>query len=98
MLVTPTDNLQVRVTGALARREGPGDLQMRANGTTFRLGDFASSSASTRIRRRTRCAFNGKEVIGLGISMEKGGDIIALGQGLQEPATHRGDAPGRHRA
>jgi multidrug efflux pump subunit AcrB len=27
--------------------------------------------------------FNGKDVIGLGISMEKGGDIIALGKELR---------------
>src|SRR5699024_37941 len=28
--------------------------------------------------------FNGKEVIGLGVSMEKGGNIINMGKGLDE--------------
>ncbi|RZA32429.1 MAG: efflux RND transporter permease subunit, partial [Lysobacteraceae bacterium] len=42
VLVTPTDNLQVRVTGALKSVELLENLQLRAGGTTFRLGDFAT--------------------------------------------------------
>jgi multidrug efflux pump subunit AcrB len=29
--------------------------------------------------------FNGKEVIGLGVSMEKGGNIIQLGKHMEKP-------------
>ncbi|HEX8955998.1 MAG TPA: efflux RND transporter permease subunit, partial [Burkholderiaceae bacterium] len=42
VLVTPSDNLQVRVSGAMRSVKDLENLQLRANGTTFRLGDFAT--------------------------------------------------------
>ena len=41
VLTTSTSNLQVRVSGALMTVKDLENLQLRANGTTFRLGDFA---------------------------------------------------------
>ncbi|GIZ51515.1 efflux RND transporter permease subunit [Noviherbaspirillum aridicola] len=82
VLVTPTDNLQVRVTGALMSARDLENLELRAGGTTFRLGDFATVRREYRDPPQDKMRFNGKEVIGLGISMEKGGDIIALGRNL----------------
>jgi multidrug efflux pump len=84
VLVTPTDNLQVRVTGALKSLKDIEDLQLRANGTTFRLGDFAVVKRGYQDPPRDKMRFNGKEVIGLGVSMEKGGNIIEMGKGLKE--------------
>ncbi|WP_019140914.1 efflux RND transporter permease subunit [Noviherbaspirillum massiliense] len=83
VLVTPTDNLQVRVTGAMASAADFENLQLRANGVTFRLGDFANVRREYKDPPQDKMRFNGKEVIGLGISMEKGGDIIDLGKNLQ---------------
>jgi len=85
VLVTPTDNLQVRITGQLG---GVGDLQnlvLRGpNGiANIRLGDIAHVYRGYVDPPVSRMRFNGKDVIGLGISMEKGGDIIALGQELR---------------
>ncbi len=82
ILVTPTDNLQVRVTGALMTVKDLQELDLRANGTSFKLGDFAMIRREYRDPPQDKMRFNGKDVIGLGISMEKGGNIIELGKSL----------------
>jgi multidrug efflux pump len=86
VLVTPTDNLQVRVTGAMASIKDLEELELRAGGTLFRLGDFATVKREYRDPPQDKMRFNGKEVIGLGISMEKGGDIIRMGRELERTA------------
>ncbi|MBC3936528.1 efflux RND transporter permease subunit [Undibacterium sp. CY7W] len=83
VLTTSTDNLQVRVSGALMTVKDLENLQLRANGTTFRLGDFATVKREYKNPPQDKMRFNGKEVVGLGISMEKGGNIIDLGKNLQ---------------
>ena len=87
VLVTPTDNLQVRVTGAMATVKDLENLELRANGTTFRLGDFATVKREFTDPPKDKMRFNGKEVIGLGVSMEKGGNIIDMGKALQTTVT-----------
>ena len=86
VLVTPTDNLQVRVTGALITAKDLENLPLRANGNSFRLGDFATITRGYADPPRDKLRYNGKEVIGLGVSMEKGGDIIELGHHLDAAA------------
>ena len=86
VLVTPTDNLQVRVSGALMTPKDLENLPLRANGNSFRLGDFAKVTRAYQDPPRDKMRYNGKEVIGLGISMEKGGDIIQLGRHLDTAA------------
>ncbi|MDO8702848.1 MAG: efflux RND transporter permease subunit [Undibacterium sp.] len=82
VLTTSSDNLQVRISGALMSVKDLENLQLRANGTTFRLGDFATIKREYKNPPQDKMRFNGKEVIGLGISMEKGGNIIDLGKHL----------------
>jgi multidrug efflux pump len=82
VLVTPTDNLQVRVSGALKTVKDLEELELRAGGTTFRLGDFATIKREYEDPPADKMRFNGKEVIGLGVSMEKGGNIIQMGKGI----------------
>jgi multidrug efflux pump subunit AcrB len=84
VLVTPTDNLQVRVTGALKTVKDLEELELRASGTTFRLGDFATIKREYQDPPTSKMRFNGKEVIGLGVSMEKGGNIIKLGESMEK--------------
>lgn len=83
VLSTETDNLQVRISGALLNLKDLENFQLRANGTSFRLGDFAKITREFKNPPSDKMRFNGKEVIGLGISMEKGGNIINLGKNLQ---------------
>ena len=87
VLVTGSDNLQVRVSGAMRSIKDFENMPLRANGNSFRLGDFAKVSRGTIDPPRDKMRFNGKEVIGLGVSMEKGGDIIALGRNLDAATT-----------
>ena len=84
VVVTPTDNLQVRVSGALRTVKDLEELELRANNTTFRLGDFATIKREYQDPPRDKMRFNGKEVIGLGVSMEKGGNIIQMGKDLEK--------------
>jgi multidrug efflux pump subunit AcrB len=62
------------------------DIPLRVNGNNFRLGDFAKVTRSYIDPPRDKMRFNGKEVVGLGVSMEKGGDIIELGRSLDAKA------------
>jgi multidrug efflux pump len=88
VLVTPQENLQVRVTGGLKTIKQLEDLSLRAGNTTFRLGDFATVQRAYADPPHDKMRYNGKEVIGLGVSMEKGGNIIQLGQGLEKTVEH----------
>jgi multidrug efflux pump subunit AcrB len=86
VLVTPSDNLQVRVSGQVRSTQEIEDIPLRVNGNNFRLGDFAKVTRSYIDPPRDKMRFNGKEVVGLGVSMEKGGDIIELGRSLDAKA------------
>ncbi|MEC5216239.1 multidrug efflux pump [Actimicrobium sp. GrIS 1.19] len=83
VLITPTDNLQVRVSGALMTVKDLENLELRANNVSFKLSDFATVRREYRDPPQDKMRYNGKEVIGLGISMEKGGNIIELGKSLE---------------
>jgi multidrug efflux pump len=83
VMTTETDNLQIRMSGALKTEKDFEDMILRANGVSFRLGDFAQVKREYKDPPQDKMRFNGKEVIGLGISMEKGGNIIELGKHLQ---------------
>ncbi|WP_427313216.1 efflux RND transporter permease subunit [Cupriavidus sp. H39] len=85
VLVTPSDNLQVRLSGQFASVEDLENLVLRGpNGiANIRLGDIAHVYRGYVDPTQARMRFNGKDVIGLGISMQKGGDIIELGKNLR---------------
>jgi multidrug efflux pump subunit AcrB len=93
VLALPTDNVQIRVSGAIARVEDLQRFPIRANGLTYQLGDIATVTRGyvdpPRDKMRAGHAVPGhgaigSEVIGLGVSMAKGGDIIELGRALAE--------------
>ncbi|MCO4864701.1 efflux RND transporter permease subunit [Cupriavidus sp. WGlv3] len=85
VLVTPSDNLQVRLSGQFASVADLENLVLRGpNGiANIRLGDIADVYRGYVDPTQQRMRFNGKDVIGLGISMQKGGDIIELGKNLR---------------
>lgn len=81
---TPLDVVQVRVAGQFEAVEQLRAMPIRGStGNQLRLGDIAQirrgyvDPASIKVRHQ------GKQVIALGISMSKGGDIIRLGKALQ---------------
>jgi len=87
VVVLPTDNVQVRVTGEFRAVEDLRQLPIRANGLTYKLGDVATVTRGyiDPPRDKMRAGHRGdvgREVIGLGVTMAKGGDIIELGRDL----------------
>ena len=85
VLVTPTDNVQIRLSGQFSDLRDLENLTLRGPGgtTNIRLGDIATVKHGYIDPPHAKMRFNGKEVIGLGISMTKGGDIIELGKDLR---------------
>ena len=87
VVVLPTDNVQVRITGEFRAVEELRQLPIRANALTYKLGDVATITRGyidpPRDKMRAgRGGASGREVIGLGVTMTKGGDIIELGKDL----------------
>ena len=84
-----TQNVQVRVAGAFQSVDAIRALPIRVvnpatgQATSIRLGDIADVSRGYSDPPDVKVRANGKQVIAIGISMAKGGDIIALGKGLQ---------------
>ena len=78
------DTVQIRVAGQFNSLEALRAMPIRgASGNQLRLGDVASLSRGYVDPPQVKVRHDGGEVIGLGVSMAKGGDIIDLGKALQ---------------
>ncbi|WP_342617351.1 efflux RND transporter permease subunit [Rhodoferax sp. GW822-FHT02A01] len=81
---TPLDVVQVRVGGQFKSLDELRAMPIRgASGKQFRLGDIAEITQAYIDPPSVKVHHQGKEVIALGVSMAKGGDIIALGKSLK---------------
>ena len=82
---TPQDMVQVRVAGQFTSVEQLRAMPIRApqSQAQLRLGDIAEVHRGYVDPPDVKVRFQGQEVIALGISMTKGGDIIALGKALR---------------
>ena len=84
---TPDDVVQIRVGGQFNSLETLRAMPIRgASGHQMRLGDLATLSRGYIDPPQVKVHHDGDEVIALGVSMAKGGDIIALGKALGESA------------
>ena len=82
-LQTPTDVVQVRVAGQFQVIDQLKNMPIRgASGQQIRLGDIAQIRRDYVDPATVKVRHQGKEVIAVGVSMVKGGDIIALGKAL----------------
>jgi multidrug efflux pump len=83
----PSDTVQLRVQGQLLSVKDLADMPIRgASGQQLRLGDIARIERGYVDPAQVKVTYQGKEVIALGVSMAKGGDIIALGKALDSAA------------
>ena len=81
---TPLDVVQVRVHGQFNDVGQLRDMPIRgATGNQLRLGDIAEVRRGYVDPPQVKVRHDGREVIALGVSMAKGGDIIALGKALK---------------
>jgi len=84
ILQAPEDAVQIRVAGQFNSLEALRAMPIRgASGSQLRLGDVASLSRGYIDPPQVKVRHDGSDVIGLGVSMAKGGDIIGLGKALQ---------------
>jgi len=80
----PLDVLQVRVAGQFKDLQQLRDMPIRGStGNQLKLGDIAEVKRAYIDPPVTKVRHQGKEVIALGVSMAKGGDIIRMGKSLQ---------------
>ncbi|MBK7000200.1 MAG: efflux RND transporter permease subunit [Rhodoferax sp.] len=81
---TPLDVLQVRVSGQFEAEDELRAMPIRgASGNQLRLGDIAEIRRGYIDPAQVKVRFQGQQVIALGVSMNKGGDIIAMGRALK---------------
>lgn len=93
-ITAPTDYLQVRVGGQFRSIDDLRAFPIRAGGANFKLGDIAEVRRAYVDPPQVKVRHDGKEVIALGISMAKGGDIIEMGAALkQATAAIRAELP-----
>ncbi len=82
---TPLDVVQVRVAGQFEALEQLRAMPIRGkSGNQIRLGDIAEIKRGYVDPPSVKVHHQGKEVIALGVSMTKGGDIIRLGKSLEK--------------
>ena len=84
MVETSSDNVYLRVSGMFERVDDLKELPIRANGRTFRLGDIAKIERHYSEPIEPKMFFNGQPAIGVALSMEKGGNILTLGDNLNK--------------
>lgn len=81
---SPLDVVQVRVAGQFTSVEQLREMPIRgSSGNQLKLGDIAEIRRGYVDPPVVKVHHQGKEVIALGVSMTKGGDIIALGEALR---------------
>lgn len=85
---TPSDRMQVRLTGKLSSVEDLKQLPILVGDKTIRLSDVAEVYRGFSEPAQPRMRFMGDNGIGIAVSMRKGGDIIALGKQLQQTFSH----------
>ncbi|WP_330727770.1 efflux RND transporter permease subunit [Burkholderia multivorans] len=88
VLTTTDDRVFVRPSGQFDNVAAIADTLIRINGRTFRLGDLATvrrgydDPAVTQMRTAASGTGAGKPVLGIGVTMQPGGDVIQLGKAL----------------
>jgi multidrug efflux pump subunit AcrB len=84
----PLDVLQVRIGGQFETEAQLRAMPIRgSSGQQVKLGDIATVSRGYVDPAMVKVHHQGKPVIALGVSMAKGGDIIALGKALKVATT-----------
>jgi multidrug efflux pump len=83
-LTTADDRVFVRPSGQFHSVSALANLLISINGRTLRLGDIATIHAGYDDPPATQMRFDGKPVLGIGVTMQPGGDVIELGKALAQ--------------
>lgn len=79
---TPSDRIWLRVTGAFNSVERIRNTDLLVHGKHLRLGDIVKVSRGLSEPPSPQMRVEGKPAIGIGVVMNKGGDVIRLGENL----------------
>ena len=80
---TDSDRIRMRVTGGFDSVERVRNTDLLVNGQHFRLGDIAKVSRNLADPPSPQMRVGGQPAIGLGVVMDKGGNVIDLGENLR---------------
>ena len=81
---TASDRIYLRTSGAFRSLDDIRNASLNYNGRTLRVGDVATVSRGYSDPADPRVRFKGQAALAIGVSMDKGGDIIRLGKALDE--------------
>jgi multidrug efflux pump len=84
---TETDRVRLRVSGPFDSVESLRETSLSVGGRSFRLGDIARVTRGLTDPPQPRMRVAGRDAIGLGIVMARGGNVIDLGENLQVAMT-----------
>ena len=79
---TESDRVRLRVTGPFDSVDALRETTLSVGGRQFRLGDIARVSRGLVDPPQPRMRVAGRDAVGLGIVMAKGGNVIELGENL----------------
>ena len=80
---TPSERIQLRVTGRFESVEEIRDFPIRVADRTFRIADVAEVKRGFNDPPAPRMRFMGEDAIGIAVAMKDGGDILVLGKALE---------------
>ncbi len=81
---TASDRIRMRVSGSFESVERVRNTELLVNGQHFRLGDIAKVSRGLADPPSPQMRVGGQAAIGIGVVMDKGGDVIHLGESLHK--------------
>ena len=81
---TETDRVRLRVTGPFDSVDAIRETMLAVGGRSFRLGDIARVSRGLVDPPQPRMRFAGRDAIGIGVVMARGGNVIDLGENLSK--------------
>ena len=81
---TPGERIRLRVSGRFDDVEDIRGFALRVGDRDFRIGDVAEVFRGFSDPPEPRMRFMGEDAIGIAVSMRKGGDIIRLGERLED--------------
>ena len=82
VLTTADDRVFVRPTGQFDNVDALRDMLLHINNQTFRLGDIATIHKGYDDPPSQQVRFMAQPVLGIGVTMQPGGDVIHLGKAL----------------
>lgn len=80
---TPSERIQLRVTGRFETVDEIHDFPIRVGDRTFRISDLADVRRGFNDPPAPQMRFMGQDAIGLAVAMKDGGDILVLGRALE---------------